>query len=150
MKKTILCVALGSTLLVGLTRAGDVPPAGTYEGKGFWQGMDGSSGEYDSRVVITAGEITIEASHGDRGRVRTERHRTVLAPRGHGFFELLDADERPVGRLVCLGDRCSYSVRQDGVSVTESWRLDGGELRKFGSKEAGGFAVVWQETLYAR
>jgi hypothetical protein len=71
----------------------------------------------------------------------------TLAPRGSGFFELLDEKSQAIGQLACLDDQCSYNVRQEGLFVTESWRISGSRLQKFGSKEIGGFKIVWKETL---
>ena len=103
---------LGILLISGVTLAAQALPTGTFEGNGIWQALDGSSGEYKSRVVIDAQSLTIEAEYEHDGKIRQERHTMTLSPEGFGFFELRDAKSQPIGQLVCLDDQCSYRARQ--------------------------------------
>ena len=141
---------VGLALVCSAVWAMDAPPVGTFEGTGTWRALDGSSGEYTSRVIITQDRITVEAEYEHQGTPHKERHSMTLQPKGAGFYELLGENGEIVGQLACLDDQCSYSVQQEGLVAQESWRLSAGELQKFGSKEVGGFKVVWKETLYAR
>ncbi len=140
---------LGLVLACSLGWAAEGIPVGTYEGTGVWRAMDGSSGDYKSRMSFEEGQITIEAEFDHEGTARTERHTVKLVSKGAGFFDLLDDKGESIGQLACLDGQCSYGVRQDGLVVTESWRLVGNELQKFGSKKIGAFQVVWTEALYA-
>lgn len=140
---------LATVLVATSAWAADAPPTGTFEGKGSWRALDGSSGEYDSRLTIADGRIVTEAEY-EHGGARRERHVFTLQSAGVGFFDLVDGQGEPAGQLSCFEQQCALSVQQAGLAVQETWRMSGSELRRFGEKNVAGFRVVWQETLYAR
>ena len=144
-----ILVIAGVVLPCGAALADEALPVGSFEGTGVWRAIDGSSGEYRSRIVIKEDRITVEAEYEREGVPRKERHTMMLESRGSGFFELSDGKGQTIGSLACLQDQCFYSVEQDGLAVAESWRVSGVELQKFGSKEIGGFKIVWKETLFS-
>ena len=149
MKGPIWFLGLLFTIMMPAMAGADGLPVGSYEGTGSWRAMDGSTGEYKSRDVFEGEQITIEAKYDQGGTLRTEKHTMKLARKGAGFFELFSGKGESIGQLACLEGECTYGVKQDGLVVAESWRLDGGALQKFGSKKIGDFQVVWKETLYS-